>query len=222
MPLSIKQLNEAKDEGGVFYVDGAAIAQISLIGLVLNVEVQNTNVNYTLDDGSGSVTITHYSQEDQYNHCREDMYVKVVGNVREISGRRRVVAFQITPITDFNKITLHALDVVHTHLKNTKGSLEAKNNAPANPMMASSVSNNYVANAGGDVDDDGLEANQKQVLDVFARFSKDKEEGTSVTEVVQKLPNIDPTAIRDAVEFLSAEGHLYSTIDEEHFKCTSE
>lgn len=27
--------------------------------------------------------------------------------------------------------------------------------------------------------------------------------------------------LRDAIEFLSSEGHLYSTIDEDHFKATS-
>lgn len=33
--------------------------------------------------------------------------------------------------------------------------------------------------------------------------------------------NVSEAEIRNAIDFLSSEGHLYSTIDEDHFKATS-
>ena len=44
--------------------------------------------------------------------------------------------------------------------------------------------------------------------------------GASIAEVSQHLKGVPEKAIRDAVEFLSAEGHIYSTIDDDHFKAT--
>jgi len=80
---------------------------------------------------------------------------------------------------------------------------------------------NYDAVEGGS-NEDGMEAYQAAVLKVFAIHSKNKERGTSISEAMEKLPNYTPAQIREAVEFLSGEGHLYSTIDEDHYKCTSE
>lgn len=46
------------------------------------------------------------------------------------------------------------------------------------------------------------------------------EVGASIAEVSRHLKGVPEKAIRDAVEFLSGEGHIYSTIDDDHFKAT--
>lgn len=46
------------------------------------------------------------------------------------------------------------------------------------------------------------------------------EVGASIAEVSRHLKGVPEKAIRDAIEFLSGEGHIYSTIDDDHFKAT--
>jgi len=61
---------------------------------------------------------------------------------------------------------------------------------------------------------------QSQVLRIFETESGQSDQGTSLQDVISRLPSHSPTDIRRAIEFLSDEGHLYSTVDEEHFKST--
>eukprot|EP00466_Bigelowiella_natans_P009008 jgi/Bigna1/48084/estExt_Genewise1.C_220046 len=225
-PVSIKQLHEAKQPDQMtFTVDDKQVSQVKLVGMILSVDVQAANTNYTIDDGSAQIEVRIYTNDDNQldlnSGCREDVYVKVVGNLRDIGGNRMVVAFQVHPIKSFNDITLHHLDVIHTHLKNVKGPLDAKGNLVVNSAPMMQTNQNYDAVEGGS-NEDGMEAYQAAVLKVFAIHSKNKERGTSISEAMEKLPNYTPAQIREAVEFLSGEGHLYSTIDEDHYKCTSE
>ena len=48
------------------------------------------------------------------------MVVRVYGHLRVFQGQKSVVAFAVSPVTDFNEITFHILDIVHTHLALTK------------------------------------------------------------------------------------------------------
>jgi replication factor A2 len=41
--------------------------------------------------------------------------------MRAFNQVRSIVAFHIQPLTDFNEYTFHFIEVVHTHLRNTKG-----------------------------------------------------------------------------------------------------
>jgi len=46
--------------------------------------------------------------------------------------------------------------------------------------------------------------------------------GLSVSSVVKTLArNFSENEVRQSINFLTNEGHLFSTTDEEHFKCTS-
>ena len=45
--------------------------------------------------------------------------------------------------------------------------------------------------------------------------------GLSIATVVRSVRNFTEAEVRNAIVFLTNEGHLFSTTDEEHFKCTS-
>jgi hypothetical protein len=47
--------------------------------------------------------------------------VRVIGHLRSFMSKRNVMAFRIIPITDFNELTMHFLEVIHAHLYNTRG-----------------------------------------------------------------------------------------------------
>jgi hypothetical protein len=52
---------------------------------------------------------------------REGKLVRVVGQLRLFNHSRSIVAFNIQPIADYNEYTLHFIEVVHSHLRLTKG-----------------------------------------------------------------------------------------------------
>ena len=61
---------------------------------------------------------------------------------------------------------------------------------------------------------------QKRVLDYYTENGTG-DEGCNTDSVAASL-GLDLGQVKAAVEFLSSEGHLYSTIDEDHHKSTSE
>ena len=73
---------------------------------------------------------------------------------------------------------------------------------------------------------DGLTSLQKRVLDYHTEHGGTSDdccnvEGCDVNDVAAGL-GLPLVVVQAAVEFLSSEGHLYSTIDEDHHKSTSE
>jgi hypothetical protein len=60
-----------------------------------------------------------------------------------------------------------------------------------------------------------------QVLETFKTGTTDP--GLSVVEVYHRLSDrgIQLSDVKKAAEFLALEGHLYATLDEDHYKSTS-
>ena len=52
--------------------------------------------------------------------CREGMYVKVVGHLKQFNKLRNIVAFRIKPIEDYNEVTHHLTEVMYCHLTASK------------------------------------------------------------------------------------------------------
>lgn len=225
-PVTIRQVQQVSPDN--IMIDGKEVSQVTIVGVILQVDVQSTNTNYMIDDGSGKINVRHYPDADDEDEqmraagLREDVYVRVIGNIREVSGAISIIAFTLVPITDFNELTFHLLEVIHGHLLNTKGG--------QGPMaVASSAATTPVKSFGGasfagapggppPMASFNQQSIQDQVMEVFRQDTS--ESGAHINEVMQKLSHIGPLEIRKAVEFLGDEGHLYSTVDEEHFKCT--
>ena len=47
---------------------------------------------------------------------RENTYVRVYGNIRSFNNQRGMTAFRITRVEDMNELTMHLLEVIHSHL----------------------------------------------------------------------------------------------------------
>lgn len=58
------------------------------------------------------------------NSVKPGSMVKVFGSVREFDGKLHVSVFDVSPIIDWNEVTYHTLEVIHTHLYNTRGAAQ--------------------------------------------------------------------------------------------------
>lgn len=251
IPITIKQWLQAPNtqaDGGN-KIDNRTINQIQIVGSIRSMTPQATNTTYQIDDSTGVIDVKQWtSDKDQGPKFQNGQYVRVVGRLNVFQERRTISAFKIFPITDFNEVTCHFLQVIEAHIfakgigaapaQAAGGTMQANFNQQAFPKQQQNMGGGGMQNAapygqqaGGFAantamaDDQNFSPLQRQVLDAILQADQatGSEEGVHIEKVFAQL---DPTGgkindIRGAVEHLTNEGHLYSTIDEEHFKATT-
>eukprot|EP00904_Undaria_pinnatifida_P010329 jgi/Undpi1/6426/HiC_scaffold_20.g08907.m1 len=252
LPVNVKQVleSEMSNQDSGAKIDGVDVNQVKLVGCIVELEDASTNTEYTIEDTTGrlKVKIFHSDGEGQNDRSAErrarnevGTYVRVFGSVRSWKDDRHSVAYDMQPITDFNEVTMHALEIIYTHLFNTKGPLPGKSSvgggaAVAQPMhgvgspgfhggggqqgftnMGGGMQNNQQGGQGGA---QGFTKVQQQVHELY--LSASEEQGLSMTDVFNSLKGqgVSYGDVTDATAFLSSEGHLYSTIDDDHFRST--
>jgi len=119
----------------------------------------------------------------------------------------------MVPITDFDEITYHFLDVIHSQLSLKKTMKDSGNGT------AQSTGNNVMSDFGGSMNDAGLEGSNKVVFNHIAPCTA--EQGISIQQLKEKNRKMGENQLRTCLEWLSNEGHIYSTIDDDHYKSTS-
>ncbi|XP_031108287.1 replication protein A 32 kDa subunit A-like isoform X2 [Ipomoea triloba] len=148
------------------------------------------------------------------------MYVVVHGHLKSFQGKMQIMSFAIRPVTDYNMIANHFLECIYVHHCNAK---------PKNPTEGQSQvntqSNGYNSTStvqfSGQKCMDGLKGIEKMVMDYLHQPSSiAQEKGMHRNEIAQQL-KVPLEKILEAIESLEAEGLVYSTIDECHYKSTS-
>lgn len=218
LPVTVAEVLNAVQTDDKFFTGEIEVSQITMIGLVTSVKESPTRIDYEIDDMTGPpISVKQFVDNDESlpdseraQPMRENTYVRVCGHVRSIGGKRIVAAFRMTPIMDMNELTYHNLEIVYSHLMLNKlmGSTSGGGMSTANEQC--------VDNSGGIVS--GLSSIQNQVHMLIR--GNNSEQGADIDSVCHQLRGVPEKAIRDAIEFLSSEGHIYSTIDEDHFKAT--
>ncbi|KAM9107910.1 replication protein A 32 kDa subunit isoform 2-T2 [Megaptera novaeangliae] len=145
-----------------------------------------------------------------------ETYVKVAGHLRSFQNKKSLVAFKIMPLEDMNEFTTHILEVVNAHMMLSKSNSQpSAGRAPiSNPGMGEA------GNFGGNsfMPTNGLTVAQNQVLNLIKACPRP--EGLNFQDLKNQLQHMTVASIKQAVDFLSNEGHIYSTVDDDHFKST--
>jgi replication factor A2 len=233
-PVTIKQLMTAKsdhpDDG--FKVDGVELHQVKIVGCVFDVEDQSTFTKFEIEDSTGKVEVKLWKdQEDggafneRLNACRTGVYVRAIGNVRIFQDVIHIVSHDIRPVEDPNELTHHLLETIYLHCVNTKGPLQPTQAASAWGAPAPTHGSNLNNSMMQEENNSGMSPVQQKVVQFFSANDTDDDDGTglAVSRVVAGLQGqgVSEADVKDAIEFLANEGHLYSTIDDEHFKSTA-
>lgn len=230
-PVTIKQINDAIATDDNVKIDGRDVSQVIMVGTVLSMESQALANNYTVEDGTGQIDVRWWTDSEgsdvhaeKRSQIREMSYVRVVGKIRNFQNQKQIVAFDVRPVKDHNEVTYHLLNSIHVHLKHTTqqpvdtaapGDTQAFGYGAAPAPQHTTSSGGLV---GGDSD---LSEIQKLVMNIIEQRGSG-EMGCNFGDVKSELGSrFSEQQLRDSIEFLSSEGHLYSTIDEDHFKATS-
>ena len=239
VPCTIKQLKNApansNGEQG-YMLDGRELAQVTIVGLIISADEQSTNLMYTVDDGTDSIMVKMWvdseadeSFAERRAQWKEGAYVRVIGQLRNFNSTKNLVAYSIQPLTDFNEYSFHFIEVVHTHLRHTKGPPPAPAGmAPVGGMAQGGMAPQAGMGMGGAAPQ-AYGAPQQQggglkelVLSFFTHKAKDHDSGLTVQDATSALAGNGATIeqVTAIVADLTSDGHLYSTIDDDHFQAT--
>ncbi|GMF25244.1 unnamed protein product [Phytophthora lilii] len=241
LPVSVKQLQTLAPAGedDAPRLDGVELSTVRLVGLLTGLAPHSTSLRFQLDDGSGAFDCQYFlSADDEAAGERElarltdGAYVRVVGKLRSFQGKSSLSCFSVAPLEDLNELTHHLLEVVYVHCYNSKGAL---NKGAADVTMTSFNTPTKAAGSqwnqpasggfgGGAMDygmmDASFSPEQKAILDVLGTCTSDR--GLKIDQIFADLRGkMTEQQLRSALNYLTSEGHVYSTIDEDHFKRTA-
>lgn len=229
IPCTVSQLMSASQTDEAFKVGDVEVAQVTIVGVIRSTDKSMTNIQYKVDDMTGApMDVKQWVDTEDPSVDSTVLppgtYVKVSGNLRSFQNHRSVVAFGVRPLEDMNEITSHMLEVVQAHMMLSKPQSSLGGGVSSNDTPMSRPSVERTGGMGGgyaganDMTNNGLSANQNQVLSLIR--SCPDQQGISIQDLKQRLSGISLAVIKQAVEFLSNEGHIFSTIDEDHYKST--
>jgi len=220
-PVTIRQLLTATQQSSedIFRVDGCDLHQITIVGQIVSMQQQSTNVVFVIDDSSGKIVAKIWlSSESQNDYMlqrsakwRDGVYVRIIGSLRQFNSERNIVIFRIHPVEDFNEIAYHGLEVIHTHLfrikkittlssaYGTTGNVETSK-ISAYQQRFSNQQQSYAS---------PIQELNHMVLTVIRNF-RNPPEGISV-QLISKQLGKPENDIREIIDFLQSEGHIYMT-----------
>jgi len=245
VPLTVRLMAEAEEDPTAgFAVNGRTVNKVSCVARIVSVNKKTTSVDYQVEDSTGLFTVQKWIQEgEQMEEFTPGTMVAIFGTLRTFQNRRNMSCYAIRRITDHNQLTHHFLDVMMTQHLLARGAMNTQ--IGSNPGMASAPlasnlgasatssfnlgnqlqNNNAMMNVSAPQAELSNENFARKVLQIYSSPEvDDSDEGLSVIQVLQRLQakgiKSSEDMVRNAINVLSNEGQLYSTIDEHHFKST--
>lgn len=233
LPVTAETVNlatQVEGENSVFEYNHLRFHNICLIGIIKSVIKRSNDVTYILDDmTSADVTVKLQSDESEDMENDENMvsaqaqfienqYVRVYGIVKSLQGQKYVQAFKILPINELNEITYHILNCMNTSISlASKSNCDASNDHQSVPSISNPLKNVNL-NGNQEKTTGGLSGICMQISNVIKQSKT--HEGLHIRDICAYFQNLSEAKVRETLDFLSTEGHVYSTIDDEHFKST--
>ncbi|XP_058260586.1 replication protein A 32 kDa subunit-A-like [Hemibagrus wyckioides] len=207
MPCTVSQLLSSREHRDSFFIRDMELNQVTVVGMIRRTELTLTHIVYSVDDMTGpplDVKQWQNLEDVNMNHyvIPSGTYVKAVGSLRSFQHHRSMVAFNIRRLDDLNEITSHMLEVIQAHLDSDSSSCS---------MMKTSHASDPATV--------GFTASQRQVYTSIK--SCRLAEGISMQRLRNSLKHLSAYDIRNCLQFLINEGHIFSTIDDYHYKCTN-
>lgn len=212
--------------------------QVTMITLKVDDCTGPVNVVYMIDPED-----TEYARQKR-EHIKELAWVRVVGTLHDVDGMLQVNASHIKGVPDMNEWTYHRLEVVRAFLSQTmpRPAGAATGTTPVRQGMSKfgisgqgggAVPFGGYGGNGGDASggmgasnamdasgfDTGMNKEMSSVYNYLKqRHTTEDQSGIAITDISRDVPNLGPlSAVRSIMEALASDGHVYSTIDDDHF-----
>ena len=204
-------------------VEGIEVGMVALVGKVESTDHAETKSTYHIEDDSGTIECVQWNDESTGGSRQDEgivdgTYVRVVGSVRTQQEKKYVMVFKISPVSCDEEVDAHRLEILHSKLLIKK--MNDKENAAIGANYG--LSNSMVSGGGAPPAGNSASFGNAKYDTVYKMVAGcDREEGIFRDEVYQQLAGrLAKNDINEALEFLSNEGHIYTTTDDDHFKTT--
>ncbi|XP_055349026.1 replication protein A 32 kDa subunit-A-like [Paramacrobiotus metropolitanus] len=230
VPVTISEINKCSDlKQDRIKIGNVEVNRITLVAQVRECKPLTSYVSFLLDDKTGSTIEAKLwgDSQEELARCAVSVgqYVRLYGSIKSLGDNVSISAFSIQPVRDINEVFFHMLDVVHSHAvldKIAKGEMVV-NGATGGTALMSQPQQGFVTSvpgmldlqgdmggAGGQATPQGLPADQQAV---YAYLRGCGGEG-DIREMYKVLRQFKQKDLERAVEALSGEGHIFSTVDD--------
>jgi len=128
-PVTVRQVLHASQphSDAPFTFDGAELSQVSIVAWVRSATKNATNIQYTIDDGTGQIDVRKWIDNSMdegavVDDMEPNQYVRIVGEIKSFNNKRSITAASMHLLQDHNEYLFHQLEVIHTHLVLAKAS----------------------------------------------------------------------------------------------------
>jgi len=230
VPVLVEEVLKSPEEG--FSIEGTEVGMVKIVGRVTNLEKSATKCSYHFEDGSGSIECVQWVEEGlEEPEFPEGNFIKVIGSVRTQGERKHIMAIKIMEVKSEEEKDFHALEVSYSHLKLKQ--INARDGAVAgggavlsNSMMGGSFGGGAMGAGGAGANSFAASSSfgNKNYDAVYGHIKRCHDEhginlGVLFNEIKGKMSKQE---MDSAIDFLSSEGHIYSTVDDEHYRTTDE
>lgn len=223
-PIVIRQALHCGDDGVKIW--GTEIQIISVVARIRNIRIQSTKVTYTIQDITGRMTAVLWLDQESMEEDDKSMpklnvndYVQINGNIKTNKGNKVLMIFKIIPITDVNSITFHYLHCIYNKVKMEADSKKEKVEVANTTGFTRGLPANSMVEGNDNTSVHGLNPRQKMVFNLI--HASTLEQGISKQDMYATLKDrMSQVEFQNILEWMCGEGHIYSTIDEEHFRAT--
>lgn len=208
-------------DGSLLLEDGRKVAMVKLVATARAVEDHSTNIVYNMEDGTGLIDVKQWHndndcsafQEIRQETAKEHVYLKVIGQIKDYEGSKILMANSVRPLSNGNELTHHMLEVVYSAERYKRMDGFVSTTTPISTGIG--FSGPHVSALAGS---DGGHPLRNAVLHLF-KNGPDNGQGIHVDIVISDLKGSYQEAdIRKAIEALSEEGLIYSTVSDDHFQ----
>lgn len=230
VPMVIKQILDGTEDSVTLW--GLTIGIVTFPAIVRNIEHSSTKVTYRLEDHTGQIDAHLWLEEGDSNipQVVVNTYARVYGSVRNQNGARVIMIFRLAPLSSINELTTHLLEVLNARFKAeeySKKSYEEPSSAfntnfTANASQSMLVGGPTNGNSNSAKEDVPYGLNPKQQAVYKAIQNHGTETGISIQELQRKFTHIATHELNLITDFLTQEGHAYTSVDAEHFLTTAE
>ena len=140
-------------------------------------------------------------------------YARVYGLVRDQNEEPYVLIVNVQPMEHLNELLTHLMEV-------TLMSLQGEKRSSGGDKVNQSMANNSISGGSASMSNgngvSGLTPQQQMVMDIIQ--NSDPEYGAERDDIKSRVPPNIASKVDEIIEFLSSEGHIYTTKTDDFFK----
>ncbi|XP_055907720.1 replication protein A 32 kDa subunit [Eupeodes corollae] len=217
VPVVLKQVLESPE--GNFQMWGMTFGMVTNVAIVRSIDTSSTKMTYHLEDHTGQIEAHYWLEEGDALKAPDIMlnnYAKVFGTVRQHGGQKTLMVFKMLPVTDANQVVTHLLEVLHSRFKAEEYSKKIDSAGGFGDFSMGGGAQPSAQSGGGN--NLGLDSKQLAVFQAIKNHAS--EEGISRMDLQKKFNHMSRSELDNALDFMTSEGHIYSSIDADHFLST--